>query len=133
MQPTEGTKPAEAGACGKKRILLVDAHAANRQSSALLLCDSGYAVDWARSLVEARSRWIPGRYDLVLIDTASDSYDAVLLSQEIREISPGQMVAFLENELLVIPARFQPNGVIPKTGTPQKLLGAIKVLLADVA
>jgi DNA-binding response OmpR family regulator len=115
----------------RKRILLVDDHRAKEDSPALLLCQSGYAVDWAKSVAEARSRWWPHLYDLVVINLAVDRFDSALLCHELKDQQSRQVVATISGEPVSVPASFLPDAVI-RPQNRQQFLATIKFLLAHL-
>jgi DNA-binding response OmpR family regulator len=115
----------------RKRILLVDDRAATRNSRALALCTNGYAVDWAKSVAEARTRFSPGIYHLVILDLENGFYDGVLLCREFKDISPRQTVASFHREKVAVPLPFSPDAVLSKGANSAQLLAAVHTLLPD--
>ena len=130
--PQNCCNPHAVSRAARKKILFVDPHVVTRESRPLLLSESGYAVDWARSVAEARSRWTPDAYNLVLIDVNDDAYTGVLLCQEMKERHPQQVVGFITEDGFRLPPRFVPNGLISRSESPGNFLTAVKVLLAEL-
>ena len=93
----------------KKRVLLVDANAGMRQQRATVLRKYRLEVTCASDLTDARSLWRDKWYDLVLIDAGQDSGGASELCHEIKEDSPGQLVAFLVGQPHYLAATPEPG------------------------
>jgi CheY-like chemotaxis protein len=123
---------ANAPRVARKRILLVDHRAASQHSPALLLCESGYTVDWAKSVAEARARWLPHRYHLVVISLGPgvNLYDGALLCREFKDTQPAQLVAAICEPPMSVPAAFLPDAVISEDLSSSDLLRAVRFLLA---
>jgi len=88
--------PAMAGATPrKKRVLLVDASARQRNLRSDVMRKLGMEVDCAADIVEARSWWRPDLYDLVLIQGCSSVATTDKFCTDVRSATPPQQLAFL--------------------------------------
>ena len=79
----------------KKRVLLIDTSHAKRDLRAEVLRKLGMDVDSAADIVEARSWWRPGLYDLVLINMEKGQGQRDKFCDDLRSARPSQRLAFL--------------------------------------
>ncbi len=81
----------------KWKILLVGDYPSNQKVRAAILEKQGYVVDTVRDADEARARWQPNLYDLVLVDVERNPRASIKFCQEIVKAvaSPRQQVALL--------------------------------------
>ena len=79
----------------KKRVLLVDTSHAKRDLRAEVLRKLGMDVDSAADIVEARSWWKPGLYDLVLVNIEKGRGQRDKFCDDLRSATPSQRLAFL--------------------------------------
>jgi CheY-like chemotaxis protein len=79
----------------KKRVLLVNTHATQRDLRAKVMRKLGVEVDCAADISEARSLWQADSYSLVLVDVRNDSINVQEFCDEVRSAKPPQTVAFL--------------------------------------
>jgi CheY-like chemotaxis protein len=79
----------------KKRVLLVNTRATQRDLRAKIMRKMGVEVDCAADISEARSLWQADSYSLVLVDVRNDSNKVQEFCDEIRHSKPPQTVAFL--------------------------------------
>jgi len=79
------------------RILLVGEYPSSQKVRAAILEKQGYVVDTVRDADEARARWQPNLYDLVLVEVERDPRASIKFCQEIVKVvaSPRQQVAIL--------------------------------------
>ena len=88
--------PAAAGAPPrKKRVLLVDCSARQRDLRSDVMRKLGMEVDCAADIIEARSWWRPDLYDLVLIHGGADLAIRDKFCADVRSATPPQQLAFL--------------------------------------
>jgi CheY-like chemotaxis protein len=108
----------------KKTVLLVDINSRTRDSRAKIMRTLGAVVHCVSSADAAISTFVPGSYNLVLIDLGRDVAGAEHLADEFRARNPRQLVAFLIGSPLFVatslrgktarPARVSP----PQTAPP---------------
>ena len=118
----------------KWKILLVGDYPSSRKERAEILEQQGcYAVDTVRDADEARARWQPHLYDLVLVDVERNPSAGIKFCQEIGErASPRQQVALLVGYRA--PAtRVSAHTLIPKDEDPKYFVDRIRTLLRKVA
>jgi CheY-like chemotaxis protein len=78
------------------KILLVGDYPSNQKTRATILEQQGYVVDTVRDAEEARARWQPNLYDLVLVDVERNPWAGIKFCQEIGKVaSPRAQVALL--------------------------------------
>jgi hypothetical protein len=82
----------------KKRVLLVDTSAHQRDLRAEVMRKLGVDVDCAADIGEARSWWRADLYDLVLIDMAKGPGLRDRFCEDVRRATPPQLLAFLVGE-----------------------------------
>ena len=78
-----------------KRVLLIDTSHAKRELRAEVLRKLGMDVDCAADIAEARSRWRPARYDLVLLNMEKGRGQRDRFCDDLRSAMPPQRLAFL--------------------------------------
>jgi CheY-like chemotaxis protein len=83
------------GSMKKKRVLLVDTSAHNRELRAEIMRKRGIDVDCAADITEALSWWRADLYNLVLIDAQNDVGQRDDFCEVIRSATPPQRLAFL--------------------------------------
>jgi CheY-like chemotaxis protein len=115
------------------KILLVGDYPSKQKTRAAILEQQGYVVDTVRAAEEARTRWQPNLYDLVLVDVERNLRDGIKFCQEIGKVaSPRQQVALLvgyhapATTVSAIP-------LIPKDEDPKYFVDRIRRLFRDVA
>ena len=129
-KPINGN-PALPKADGK--ILLVGDYPSHQKVRAAILEQQGYVVDTVRDAEEARTRWQPNLYDLVLVDVERNPWAGIEFCQEIGKVaSPRQQVA------LLVGYRAPATSVsavtlIPKDEDPKYFVDRIRRLFRDVA
>lgn len=79
----------------KKRVLLVDSSARQREMRSEAMRKLGMDVDCAADIVEARSWWRPELYDLVLIHAEGELVTREKFCADVRGANPPQQLAFL--------------------------------------
>ena len=103
-------KPANRAALPKAKwkILLVGDYPSSQKARAEILEKQGYAVDTVGDADEARARWQPYLYDLVLVDVERNPSAGIKFCQEIGKVaSPRQQVA-LWSATTLLRLRFPP-------------------------
>ena len=65
------------------KILIVGDYPSNQKVRAAILEQQGYAVDTVRDAEEARARWQPNLYELVLVDVERNPSAGIKFCQEI--------------------------------------------------
>jgi len=115
------------------KILLVGDYPGNQKVRAAILKQQGYVVDTVRDAEEARTRWQPNLYDLVLVDVDRNPWAGIKFCQEICKVaSPRQQVALLVGYRA--PATTVSDvTLIPKDEDPKYLVDRIRRLFGDVA
>jgi CheY-like chemotaxis protein len=118
---------------GERKILLVGDYPSNQKVRAAILEQQGYAVDTVRDAEEARARWQPNLYDLVLVDVESNPSAGIKFCQDIGKLaSPRPQVALLVGYLA--PATtVSAVTLIPKDEDPKYFVGRIRRLFRKVA
>jgi len=128
-------KPANRHALPKAKwkILLVGDYPSSQKARAEILEKQGYAVDTVRDADEARARWQPYLYDLVLVDVERNPSAGIKFCQEIGGVaSPRQQVALLVGYRA--PATtVSAYTLIPKDEDPKYFVDRIRRLLREVA
>ena len=90
------------------KILIVGDYPSNQKVRAAILEQQGYAVDTVRDAEEARARWQPNLYELVLVDVERNPSAGIKFCQEIGKVaSPRQQVA-LWSATTLLRLRFPP-------------------------
>jgi CheY-like chemotaxis protein len=79
----------------KKRVLLVDTSPRKRDLRAEIMRKLGMDVDCAADISEARCRWRPDLYDLVLISAGDDLALGSRFCEHVRSATPPQQLAYL--------------------------------------
>jgi CheY-like chemotaxis protein len=79
----------------KKRVLLVDTSPRKRDLRAEIMRKLGMDVDCAADISEARCRWRPDLYDLVLISAGDDLALGGRFCEHVRSATPPQQLAYL--------------------------------------
>jgi CheY-like chemotaxis protein len=117
----------------KWKILLVGDYPSNQKVRAAILEKQGYVVDTVRDADEARARWQPNLYDLVLVDVERNPSASIKFCQEIVKVaSRRQQVALLVG--YHAPATTVPAGtLIPKDEDPKYFVDRIRRLFREVA
>ncbi len=117
----------------KWKILLVGDYPSSQKVRAAILEKQGYAVDTVRDADEARARWQPSLYDLVLVDVERNSRAGIEFCQEIGKVaSPRRQVALLVGYRA--PATIvSADALIPKDEDPKFFVDRIRRLLREVA
>jgi len=115
------------------KILLVGDYLSNQKVRAAILEQQGYVVDTVRDAEEARSRWQPNLYDLVLVDVERNPWAGVKFCQEIGKVaSSRQQVALLVGYRA--PATMvSAVTLIPKDEDPKYFVDRIRRLFRDAA
>ncbi len=128
-------KPANRAALPKAKwkILLVGDYPSSQKARAEILEKQGYAVDTVGDADEARARWQPYLYDLVLVDVERNPSAGIKFCQEIGGVaSPRQQVALLVGYRA--PATtVSAYTLIPKDEDPKYFVDRIRRLLREVA
>ena len=128
-------KPANRAALPKAKwkILLVGDYPSSQKARAEILEKQGYAVDTVGDADEARARWQPYLYDLVLVDVERNPSAAIKFCQEIGGVaSPRQQVALLVGYRA--PATtVSAYTLIPKDEDPKYFVDRIRRLFREVA
>ncbi len=70
----------------KWKILLVGDYPINQKVRAAILEKQGYVVDTVRDADEARARWQPNLYDLVLVDVERNPRVGVKFCQDLVKV-----------------------------------------------
>ena len=113
----------------KKRVLLVDKSANQRDLRAEVMRKLGMDVDCAADIGEARSWWRADLYDLVLIDMEKGWGLRDRFCDDIRGATPPQRMAFLVGEpeyLADSPSENEPFAV----ANVDELIGDVKAALS---
>jgi PleD family two-component response regulator len=96
-------KPANRPALPKAKwkILLVGDYPSSQKARAEILEKQGYAVDTVGDADEARARWQPYLYDLVLVDVERNPSAGIKFCQEIGKVArpPQQHGPFVQKRL----------------------------------
>jgi CheY-like chemotaxis protein len=79
----------------KKRVLLIDTSAHQRELRAEIMRRLGMEVDCAADISEARSWWRADLYNLVLINAQTDVGQRDDFCESVRNATPPQQLAFL--------------------------------------
>src|SRR4029077_13448542 len=117
----------------KWRILLVGDNPSNQKVRATILEQQAYAVDTVRDAEEARARWQPNFYDLVLVDVETNPWAGIKFCQEIGKVAgPQQQVALLVGYRAPA-ATVSAITLIPKDEDPKYFVDRIRRLLREVA
>ena len=128
-------KPANRAALPKAKwkILLVGDYPSSQKARAEILEKQGYAVDTVGDADEARARWQPYLYDLVLVDVERNPSAGIKFCQEIGGVaSPRQQVALLVGYRA--PATtVSAYTLISKDEDPKYFVDRIRRLLREVA
>ena len=128
-------KPANRPALPKAKwkILLVGDYPSSQKARAEILEKQGYAVDTVGDADEARARWQPYLYDLVLVDVERNPSAGIKFCQEIGGVaSPRQQVALLVGYRA--PATtVSAYTLIPKDEDPKYFVDRIRRLFRKVA
>lgn len=80
---------------GTKNVLIIDGNEAMQNLRARVLRSRGVHVHTAKSVTEAAWLWVPGFFDLVLLDVRQRSKEAVEFWRTIRRQHPAQRISFL--------------------------------------
>jgi CheY-like chemotaxis protein len=117
----------------KWRILLVGDYASSQKVRAAILEKQGYVVDTVRDADEARARWQPNLYDLVLVDVERNPWAGIKFCQEIlKAASPWQLVALLVG--YNAPATtVSVDALVPKNEDPKYFVVRIRRMFKEVA
>jgi len=115
------------------KILLVGDYPSKQKTRAAILKQQGYVVDTVRDAEEARTRWQPNLYDLVLVDVERDPWAGIKFCQEIGKVaSPRPQVALLVG--YHAPATtVSAVTLIPKDEDPKYFVDRIRRLFRKVA
>ena len=126
-----GNRPALPKA--KWKILLVGDYPSSQKARAEILEKQGYAVDTVSDADEARARWQPYLYDLVLVDVERNPSAGIKFCQDIGKVArPPQQVALLVGYRA--PAiRVSAYTLIPKDEDPKYFVDRIRRLFRKVA
>lgn len=119
-----------AGKNGKRKILLVDDDPLIQHLRAEILRKVGYAVEPANTLEEARKRWRPNTYSLIVVDFRRDVQRGMEFCEEIKQRFSRQLVAFLTPQTAYIPRNSCPDDVIPKEEGPEEFVQRVHALMA---
>jgi DNA-binding response OmpR family regulator len=100
---------------------------------AAILEKQGYVVDTVRDADEARARWQPNLYDLVLVDVERNPWAGIKFCQEIlKAASPWQLVALLVG--YNAPATtVSVDALVPKNEDPKYFVVRIRRMFKEVA
>jgi CheY-like chemotaxis protein len=79
----------------KKKVLLIDTSPRKRDLRAEIMRKLGMDVDCAADISEARCRWRPDLYDLVLISAGDDLAPGSRFCENLRSATPPQQLAYL--------------------------------------
>jgi DNA-binding NarL/FixJ family response regulator len=118
-------------------ILLVDDHALFRSGLKFLLqqLDTGLVLDEAGNCAQALERAAARRYDLVLLDLNMPGVSHLDALAALREAVPDAPVVVLsgESDPAVVRAAIERGamGFIPKSATPEVLIEALRLVLAQ--
>jgi len=88
----------------KRKVLLVD-NSSDRKDRIRALKEKGFVVYPALRIAEARTRFRPGSYDLIVIDSGEDQSGAIELCDSVREKSPKQNLLLMVAKGSPVPAR----------------------------
>ena len=118
-------------------ILLVDDHALFRGGLKFLLqqLDTGLVLDEAGNCPQALERMAARRYDMVLLDLNMPGVSHLDALAALREAAPDTPVVVLSGEAdpRVVRAAIERGamGFIPKAATPEVLIEALRLVLAN--
>jgi CheY-like chemotaxis protein len=117
----------------KWKILLVGDYPSSQKVRAEILEEQGYVVDTVRDADEARARWQPNPYDLVLVDGERNPRARIKFCQEIGKVaSARQQVAVLVG--YSAPAiTVSAATLIPKDEDPKYFVDRMRRLFREVA
>ena len=117
----------------KWKILLVGDYPSNQKARAAILEKQGYVVDTVRDADEARARWQPNLYDLLLVDVERNPRASIKFCQEIVKVaSRRQQVALLVGYHAPV-TTVSAVTLIPKDEDPKYFVGRIRRLFREVA
>ena len=91
-----------------KEVLLIEPPGADRERHAKTLSRHRYQVTTADTIEEARSRWAPTRYGVVVMAVNGFADQVASLCGEIRDQDSGQVIALI----------FHPDQELPATDCP---------------
>ncbi len=114
------------------RLLLVDDEASIREPLSDYLVGQGFAVDCAASAVEARSKLLGGRYDLVITDIMMPGEDGLSLTRHLREAHDMPVIlltARSEETERVIGLEIGADDYVAKPFGPRELVARIRAVL----
>lgn len=111
----------------KKRVLLVDTSQAKRELRAEVMRKLGIDVDCAADIVEARSWWRAGLYDLVLINMEKKYANRDKFCDDVRSAAPPQRLAFLIGRPEYLADAPTPDNEMPEENANGDVLGDLKV------
>ncbi len=115
----------------EKRILLVDDDPLARESTKLLLMIDRHEVTEAENGPQALQLFVPGRFDLVMIDYFMPKEQGNVLAARIRQIDLGQPIllvtAFAEQ---LVDFGFPVNAILPKPFGIAELRQAVAQVLS---
>jgi CheY-like chemotaxis protein len=111
-----------------KKILLVDDDSVVRGLRARILGNLGHNITEADSLSTARSLWVPGAFNLVIVDVKHSLRDAIDFCEEVKRAA-NQMVALLTPYTAYVPKDSCPDDVIHKEDGPANFVREVQQLL----
>ncbi len=118
----------------EKRILLVEDDRMARESIKLLLMIDRHDVTEAENSQQALQLFVPGRFDLVMIDYFMPNVQGNVLAAKIKQIDLGQPIllvtAFAEQ---LVDFGLPVDGILPKPFGIAELRQAVAQVLAKAA